>query len=351
MTRWVYALLVPVWVAALFSEVDWRLLVAPRDLPKASETQPGKGSAPGLLGRFGAHADGAFSAAACTLVVLGFVLVGLSPQIALIARDASQGEVGYLGDAQTYWWNPANAWQSNITNADGQFHYERPIALYYSLPFVHPDYVAIWFTPFLLIGLWAMRRQPFPLVLLLGWVGVNWFFLAGVAWENWRFPIVFFPPLAIFTGGGLATLLERFRTRRGLILSAWIGAGLAIALAWGVRDASDFIAHQMQDRAIVQWASAQLPGDATVLCFGMTATMVHFTPFQVIEIADETPDSVTKIARDGRAVYLLIDQDNIESQWTGLAPQLNVRALRNQFALRLLGTRDDYVLYSIGRAR
>jgi len=68
----------------------------------------------------------------------------------------------------------------------------------------------------------------------------------------------------------------------------------------------------------------------------MTATLAHLTSFQVVEIADETPASVEKIARDHTDVFLLVDVNNIESQWLRLAPQLNLDALREKFVLRVL---------------
>jgi len=69
---------------------------------------------------------------------------------------------------------------------------------------------------------------------------------AGAPWETGAFPLAFFPPLAILAGVGLQALLVNLGVRRVAIAMATsivgtaVGAGLALMLAWGGRDAGDF---------------------------------------------------------------------------------------------------------------
>jgi hypothetical protein len=323
-TRWVFGLLIPVWSLALLVQAANR---------KGSESS-------------------ALRSHSFVFVIASVAfLSAISPQIALIANYASHGVVTHIGDLQTVGWNLTNMWQSDIANADGHFHYALPVALYYALPLVHPDYVSLWFTPLMLIGVWALRRQRYSLVLLLGWVTVMWGWLAGTAWENWRFPLAFFSPLAVLSGIGLHSLFRLANHLQTNVIGAWIGICLLAALGWGLYDAGKFIEHQLEDRAIVSWVGAQVPPDATVMTFGMTATLQHFTPFHVFELAEESPASVVQIAREEKDVFVLLDVQNVEFQWTGLAPQVNYQAVRDHFSVQIIGTRDNYTLLYVGSAR
>jgi 4-amino-4-deoxy-L-arabinose transferase-like glycosyltransferase len=310
-TRWVYALLIPVWGIALVVERrKVSLLVAPV-----------------------------------------FFLLALLSQGLLIADEASRGVPAFVGDAQVYTWNPLNAFQSDIVNADGHFKYFWSVGSFYSFPLIKPDYIAIWFTPLILLGAWALRKRRWELILLLGWFGVMWGFLIGVEWENWRFPLAFFPPLVVLAGVGVHGLLQHLSRRRVRLVGGWLAIGLIVTVVWGMYDAGSFVGHQLDERAIVGWVDARVPRGATILTFGETTTLEHFTPFRVVEIASESPDSVEQIAQNAKDVFVLLNVENVESQWQGLAPQLNFRALDDRFVLAPIASSGAYVLYSVGRHR
>ncbi|MGE5262094.1 MAG: ArnT family glycosyltransferase [Acidobacteriota bacterium] len=330
-TRWVFGLLIPVWGLALL--VQW-----------ADQR--------GATREAVCHLDSrAFLRQLFVFLIAGVAfLLAISPQMALIADDANHGLVAHVGDLQTVGWNLTNFWHSDITNADGHFQYGSPVALYYALPLIHPDYVPVWFTPLILIGVWSLRRQRFSLVLFVGWVGVVWGLLAGTAWENWRFPLAFYSPLAVMMGTGLHSLFRIATISQSNIIRVWIAVCLLSALGWGLYDADRFIGHQLQDRAIVSWVRTQVSPDATVMSFGMTAILQHFTPFHVVEMAEESPSAVEQIARKEKHVMVLLDVQNVEAQWLGLAPQVNLQTLRDHFDMRIIGSRDNYTLFSVRAA-
>ncbi len=312
MTRWVYALLVPAWVMALAVE-----LREARPLLRAS-------------------------------IVAGvFFALALAPQAALMLKNASADPAAFMGDAQVYSWSPINAFRSDIVNADGHFSYLWTIGNFYSLPFIEPDYMPVWFTPLVLLGIWALVKRWTEFALLLGWLVVMWGFLAGVEWENWRFPLAFYTPVAVLAGVGLGSLFDRAPVRSRRLIAAWLGVGLLVACTWGIYDARAFIGRQLDERSIVSWLDTRVPADASILTFGETATLEHFTPYRIVEMWSETPASVQAIARQGKDIFVLLDVDNVESQWQGLAPQVNFQALRDHFHLQTVASRGAYVLYAV----
>lgn len=341
MTRWVYGLLIPVWILAPF----------PLSLLRGGLVASHHASR-----RF--RPDSHFSRVmTCEgwglrtlrinlLIALGFFLLALSPQLALMLYYAALGIVSNTGDLQAVSWNLTNALQSNITNGDGRFIYSLPIAAFYSQPFAHPSFIFPLLTPFLFVGAWSLRRDQFAFTLLLGWITVVWFFLAGIAWENPRFSLAFFPPLAVLLGLGLnaaAIALPRFEK------FAWACAivGLALTLGWGMRAADNFVAQQRPDRALATWTNAQLPSDSTVIAFGITETLKHRTPFRVVEIYNESPESLKRILENQGPIFLLLNTENLDSQWKNMTPEVNFRSIQLDSNLSVVATQDRYTLFAV----
>ena len=380
MTRWIYALLIPVWELALVAEK--------RDASPSKEGAERGRARTAVMARSGCvserrRCDEAISnsrigdcfasflatanyaprndrspqqhprssAFVRVLILFAFFLLALAPQIALIVQHASRGVISHIGNAEIIQWNPTHAWQSNLVNTDGRFRYAWPVGVFYTLPLIHPAYIPLWFTPLLPLGVWALRRQRFFLILMLGWIGALWLFLIGITWENWRFPLALFPPLAILSGVGLNAVARHAPPRQTRIVLGWLTLGLLFTLTWGLDDAHTFIVRHRGDRAIVNWVSAEVPPDATVVTFGLTATLAHYSALRVVEISEESPDSIEKLARNGGDVFVLLDIGNIQAQWTGRAPQVNFHALRDRFSLQVIGTRAPFTLFTIRSAR
>ncbi len=313
MTRWVYGLLIIPWgVAALLA---------------AQEAH--------LPWRRGA-------AAAATALLIGIALIG-SQFIGDIG-----GEWSHTVDLRVVRWHPANAFKSAVQNSDGFFDYGRPTALYYLLPGGHPAYIFPLFTPFLLIGLWVVRWQrPTFIALLVGWPLTIYLFLAGMAWQNWRFPLALFPPLLVLVGLGLDWLWVRLAVRWRPLLLAYCVAVLLGSALWAVRDVGNFAAWANQNRQIALDIGQQLPPDVTLLAFGLTATVQHYTAVDTREIFLLTAADLQEIVREEATVYLLINPDNVQSQWVGKSPAQNLAWLQSHTRLTPIAQYDDFVLYQI----
>ena len=316
LTRWAYAL----------AAVPWAL-------------------AAGLAWRRASMSVRAMAGAVALAVVAGGLVVGSQ-----FVGDLGHIGTAHTGDLQVVGWDPANAVRSTIANSDGVFYYERPIGLYYALPVAHPAFVFPLFTPLLVLGLWRLRRSSGPpLVLLAGWPLAVYVFLAGIAWQNPRFSLAFFPPLAALVGVGVGAAWQAARTvhwRRAIV--AGCALGLAGSLVWAARDVRNFVARKDADLAAARWVEAQLPPGATVITFGLTDTLRHYTGLRVFELYNETPVTLHGLVCGGETVFVYVYAEAIEAQWIGLSPEINWRWLQANGNLEEMGRSDGYALFAAG---
>ncbi|MCB8945196.1 MAG: phospholipid carrier-dependent glycosyltransferase [Ardenticatenaceae bacterium] len=316
LTRWVYALLVFGWgLSALLAwwqhKVSWRHVV--------------------------------------TAVILAVLSSGLIVSSQFLG-SLNQPQLAHVGDLQVVGWNPANAFQSIITNSDGTFTYERPIGLYYATPLFHPGYIFPLFTPFLLIGLWQLWQQSSRAsrALLLGWAGLVYLFLAGIAWQNWRFPLAMFVPLLILVGIGADWVWQRVSTRWWRWgVTAVCAVGLMGSLSWAVRDITRFTAWKEETVATAVWVENQLPPDATLIAFGLTNTLQHYTQLETYELYGLDEAALEELFAEYESCYLLINDQNVQSQWHGKRPETNVNWIRERANMVAIGRSGYYTLYQI----
>jgi hypothetical protein len=265
--------------------------------------------------------------------------------------DLDNRDFSYTGDLEVYLedvgWDLGNAFKSTIVNTDGLFEYERPIGLYYGLPAAHPAFITPFFAPFLLAGLLLLARRRTPVALLLiGWPFTVYLFLAGIAWQNPRFSLAFFPPLLVLVALGLHWASRRFRPPWRALLLAWCAAGLLFSAAWMARDLGQFVERTKRDLDTARWLAANVPAGATVITFSITLTLDHYTPLQVEEIYNlDEAELQALLAR--RPLYLFLDVANVERQWRGKSPQLNYAWLQQHVRLRPAGSFPPYDLFEI----
>ncbi|MCL4263302.1 MAG: glycosyltransferase family 39 protein [Anaerolineae bacterium] len=283
---------------------------------------------------------------AAPAIVAGGIILSLH-----FAADISRAELSYVGDLQVYSWHPGNALRKEQTNADGRFYYEYATGYFYARPFFHPAYIFPLFVPFWLLGLWAIRRQsPALIVLLVGWLLTIYLFLAGVPWQNWRFPLSFYPPLLVLVGVGFDWLWERLSTRWRSLLLVYCALALVGSMAWTVRDVGRFAAWANERKETAVTIAATLPPDATLIAFDLTGTLQHYTAVDTHEIFNLTEDEVAEIVETGTAVYLLLNPDNIHSQWAGKSPERNYTWLQTRAQLRPMATYGSLVLYQVEKS-
>lgn len=277
-------------------------------------------------------------------------VIALCAGAALIGGVIVGGQLlsgSHTGDLRVVGWDPLNAVRREVSNPDGVFHYDWPMAVYYAQPLAHPAYTFPLFLPLMFSGLWAMRRLSGAQRLsLIGWPLTMYVFLVGIAWQSPRFMLMSVPPLAVLVGvgyAGLAGRVGRSGWRRGLQLGVVLS--LTGMLLWTYRVTDDFIGKKNIDLARVAYVQAQVPSAATVLSFGLTATLHQYTNLRVIELFHETPASLATLLNKG-AVSVMIDEANIAAQWTGKSPQINLDWLKTN-EVQVIGTVPPYTLLRV----
>lgn len=275
-------------------------------------------------------------------------LVVLAPQAAITARFSAP----FLGHAWLLGWSPRNALHTSFENVDGRFDYAAPPAAFYLAPWFHPFYLTPLLAPFALAGAWRLRRSD-ELILLGGWAALPYLFLAGIPYENFRFGLAYFPPIAALAAMGLFGGHSSAPNRAALCLPRGLPAlALALSLAAStpaiVGGLSEFLAIKSRELAALEYLRAQLPPGATVLTFGLTLTLEHYGDFAAVELYRQTPATLAATVCADEPVYLYIQLDNVESQWAGRAPEVNYRWLRDRAGLSELGGQGGWRLYAVG---
>jgi len=283
-------------------------------------------------------------AAAALAVAIGGAVVG-----AQFLGEVRHAGPSHVGDLQVVSWNPANAFRATVRTSDGVFHYRYPIGVFYAMAPLHPAFVFPLLTPFLLLGVASLCSLPRALAALLAaWPVVVWVFLAGIAWENPRFSLALLVPLLVVEGLGVERALERDSGRWRRAVAGVCTMGLVGALAWSVRDIRRFVAEKDAALAVSRWVESELPPSATLLTFGLTNTVAHYTSLRAVELYNESLATLPGRACGPYPSYLLLDSGRLVAQWTGLSPHVNFLWLRDRAGLAEVGHQGRYTLWRIG---
>jgi 4-amino-4-deoxy-L-arabinose transferase-like glycosyltransferase len=273
--------------------------------------------------------------------------------------DPVSGHLAFAGNWQVYSWSPRHAWQREFVTPDGLLRYRWPNGLWYAGAPAHRYFFTVLLAPFLAVGLVTAvrpwRRDP-RLLLLPAWAGVVWGFHAGAAWQNFRFNLAHLPALAVLTSLGIVTAARGCRRLADArvarfamgVLALWVLGGLLLMARGGWVLTATFIARKNADVATVREVEARLPAGARVLTFNLTPTFRHYGRLEVADLYALSAAALDAYVAEGRPLYLLLDQGNVESQWQGRAPALHYQRLRAEPGLVPLGRYGPYTLWCVG---
>ncbi|MCO6450274.1 MAG: glycosyltransferase family 39 protein [Caldilineales bacterium] len=244
-------------------------------------------------------------------------------------------------------WNLGNAFRRQFDLIDGHFQYRLPIAIFYAQPFGHPAYLFPLFSLAALWGGWRLylQRRWDALALLGGWIVAVYLFLTGIPFQNFRFGLTLYPPVVALAGFGVADLWTRVRWRR------WLLAGLVVAwigmLVWAYRTVAPFLAAQSRSKQIVTQVGEALPTGSEILAFGLTSTLQHYTDLHTQEFFYETPATLAIRLDRGEPWYLLVEPDDLQSQWAGKPPDVSFRWLQTHACLDEIARIGTWVLFAV----
>lgn len=296
------------------------------------------------------------------IAVLGGGLILLPQFLHSRSNPASVVDHAWLRD-----WDIENAFKKDFVTPDGTFEYTEDIAHYYARAAYDGWYMHPIFTVALGIGLLVLLRKTWRnqaaislFILLVGWTIAAYGFLAGVPYQNVRFSLAFFLPLAIMVGIGVAGTWEIIAklsdapllkpismAARGFILLA-----VLVGVQSEVPKAHDTVAwiveRKNEDYRAVQQAKSEIPAGGTVYVLELWPMMRHYVPeVQTVQIYYETPESMVIRLPDDMPAYVLLNMWAIENQWVGKIPYQIYHALAENLGLEQLGRYGNYVLYRV----
>jgi hypothetical protein len=240
-------------------------------------------------------------------------------------------------------WSPINAFRNVFDNPDGHFIYHWPPLIFYADPMFHPLYLFPLLSPFVFIGAWQVRKS-LVLLLLGGWILTLYPYLIGIPYENIRFGLSFFPPIVILAAVGLAAIPPLFSR----LLWPIFLVSMVASLPYTRQDLVSLLALKANELAAAQYLQRSVGGKATVITFGLTPTLEHYSDFGVVELYDQSPRGLHDLICPANAsVYVFVEADNINTQWAGKAPQINFLWLQEHAGLVEIGRQTSWTLYKV----
>lgn len=251
-------------------------------------------------------------------------------------------------------WSPANFFARTFDTVDGHFDYALPVAVFYAQVFFHPAYLAFPLTPFFMVGVGTFRQNVptpratgrvdlTPVILLLGWCATMYLFLAGIPYENFRFGLGFFVPVAVLAGIGAAYAwhAQRERIWRGALALIML-ASLTLMLAWHPRVLRPILDLKRRELEQVAWLQSQIPAQSLLYTMGVDGAVRVYSSLRVENIWNKSAAEILHTP-----AYLFIDVENLETQWRGRAPEQLYRQLRAAGVLRKVGESQGWTLFGI----
>lgn len=278
-------------------------------------------------------------------LAFGIVVLVLSPQ--LYFRNMTNAPLA--GSSWLEGWSWTNFFGRMFDNVDGHFEYALPVALFYGQIVAHPAYLVVMLTPFFFIGagklVLEIRSFAPAAVLLLGWIAGMYFFLAGIPYENFRFPLGFFAPLSVLAGIGAGWVWARWNSKSARVLvAAWIAVALLVTAVWQPRVLAPVWESKALQLAHARWLENRVLPDALVYTMGIDGALQEYTTLQIADLWDLDP---AKLNPDTPA-YLYVDTNNLNTQWRGRLPDQLLRVLTETYFMHPLESYDGWTLFRIG---
>ena len=294
-------------------------------------------------------------AVALASVASAIVIVVLSPVLpallqVLFGVPEPGHTVAFAGNLQIHSWNPVNAFRREFVTPDGVLQHRLLNGVYYAAAPAHPMYFTPFVAPLVLVGAWRVIRSRTRVItwLVLGWVLAIYSFHAGDPYQNLRFTLAYLPPLAILGGIGAAWSGRMLRQRHRWIPIIGGVSALAVMSAGGATRIMRFTERVEADHTTVRWVEERTGPNARVFAFELTSTLQHEGRLETHELFLLTPEAAADLLDDGVSTYLLVDVEDIRTQWRELAPYKMYAWLDSEVGLTEVGRHRNYTLFRVG---
>ena len=117
--------------------------------------------------------------------------------------------------------------------------------------------------------------------------------------------------------------------------------------AWAYPMLNNFLTTQNHSKTIAHQVEQTLPAEATLITFGLTLTVQHYTQIDALELFHLNEDTLDRLTSTENDLYLLLDVRNVETQWQGRTPQRNYHWLKAHTTFTEMGTFPPYTLFKI----
>ncbi|MGH2522783.1 MAG: hypothetical protein ACRDH2_09810, partial [Anaerolineales bacterium] len=101
------------------------------------------------------------------------------------------------------------------------------------------------------------------------------------------------------------------------------------------------------DLAIVRRVETGLPPEARLLAFGLTLTFQHYSHLETLELYRLSQSQLADLLAEGRPTFLLLDVDNVETQWRDQPLADNYSWLRDVVGLERIGQFGSYTFFEV----
>ncbi len=273
------------------------------------------------------------------LLAIGIIALVLLPQ--LLIRATTNAPLA--GQTWLENWSIGNFFARTFDNADGHFEYALPVAIFNAQVLAHPAYLFVMLTPLFGIGIFVLRKRTTSL-LVLGWILGMYFFLAGIPYENFRFPLGLFAPVAVVTGMGAAWVWAKLSASRlRFVFVGWIGAALCVMLFWQPRVLAPVLEIKLRELQHTRWLETQLLPNALVYTMSIDGAIEMYSRIRVENLWDMDPAALDAAT----PTYLYADTNNIDSQWRGRLPDQLIRSLTATNELHPIASFNGWTLFRV----
>lgn len=243
-------------------------------------------------------------------------------------------------------WSPINYFKKDFATLDGIQHYTFPNGLYFLSPLFHPLYLSAFGFTFL-FGLYFLVRKKLSvtLIILVSWIAVYYFYLAGNPFQSLRYTQSFFPAMAIISAFGLYSFKFKDKIKKIFLYMA-----LLTMISYGAIHSSGFVAQKNNDKEVVTWIDNNIPKSSLVFSFEITGTLNNYSKHKIEEFYLYDDSKLKeKIDSTSGEIYFVLPVEKLRTQWKTLPIERAFDYLISSYKLSEVSRINYYTILKLSK--